>query len=93
MSGPSGLPVDNQSAIARTRVHTDLLIALVWADAGGAELQSRLRDLGYYNDIIDGCPRSETVVAIAKFQRDRGLPVTGYPDARTVQALRACYPF
>lgn len=70
---------------------TDHLIALVWSDASAEELQSRLVYLGYFDGRIDGEPCRQTFDALARFQRDRGLRVTGYPDPQTLRTLRASY--
>jgi peptidoglycan hydrolase-like protein with peptidoglycan-binding domain len=71
----------------------DDLQALVWADVSAAELQSRLIDLGYYDGRVDGTPGPLTLAALARFQHDHGLPVTGRPDPQTVQTLRESYCF
>ena len=42
-----------------------------------AELQSRLFDLGYYDGPVDGKASALTVVALARFQHDHGLPASG----------------
>jgi hypothetical protein len=56
------------------------------------ELQTLLRDLGYYDGQIDGKPWQKTYLALKRFQQDRDLKVTGHPDADTVLALRASRP-
>jgi peptidoglycan hydrolase-like protein with peptidoglycan-binding domain len=53
-----------------------------------AELQSRLRDLGYYDGPFEEQPSPKTIAALERFQRDRGLPVTRRPDPATADALR-----
>jgi N-acetylmuramoyl-L-alanine amidase len=58
-----------------------------------AELQSRLRDLGYYDGPAEAEPWRETLAALKKFQTDRGLAATGYPDADTMTQLRESYCF
>ncbi len=62
----------------------------VW-DVSAAELQSRLFDLGYYDGRVDGKSRPELFSALARFQRDHGLPVTGRTDSLTMQMLRESY--
>jgi len=52
------------------------------------ELQSRLRDLGYYDGPLEDPPWRATIMALNKFQRDRGLQVTSRPDIATARALR-----
>ncbi len=73
--------------------HADEVVAVVWTEVSAAELQSRLFDLGYYDGRVDGEPRPQTFAALAKFQRDHGLPATGHPDTQTVQTLRESYCF
>ena len=52
------------------------------------ELQARLRDLGYYDGPSEGRPWRATIMALEKFQSDRGLQVTRHPDPATTRALR-----
>ena len=52
------------------------------------ELQSRLRYLGYYDGPLEDRPWRATIMALNKFQRDRGLQVTSRPDTATAHALR-----
>lgn len=59
----------------------------------GEELQTRLHDLRYYDGPIDGKPWQKTYQALTRFQQDRGLKMTGHPDAETVRALRASRPW
>ena len=51
------------------------------------QAQIRLRQLGYYHGPIDGDIGPYTSRAISRFQYDRGLPVTGWLDVRTLRAL------
>jgi len=51
-------------------------------------LQGRLKNLGYSNDRINGVLTPETKRAIAAFQTDIGLTVTGEPDSATIEKLR-----
>ena len=51
------------------------------------DLQLRLRDAGYYPGPADGLSGAATHDALARFQAQRGLPVTGEPDRQTVLAL------
>ena len=72
--------------------HTGELVAMVvWDDVGVRELQSRLFDLGYYDGRVDGMPRPQTFAALARFQQDHGLPISGRPDAQTMQIMRESY--
>jgi hypothetical protein len=50
-------------------------------------VQSELAKLGYYNGIIDGTLGDQTQAALARYQEDRDLSVTGTVDAATAQSL------
>ena len=50
-------------------------------------LQERLAKMNLYNVDIDGIVGKNLMRAIIKFQVQAGLPVTGYPDAKTVFLL------
>ena len=50
-------------------------------------VQSRLKDLGYYDGPIDGYLGGNTVPAIKAFQRDYGLSVDGIVGKATLSAL------
>lgn len=41
------------------------------------KVQLALYGLGYYSDAIDGIPGPNTSAAIARYERSKGLPVTG----------------
>jgi len=43
-------------------------------------IQQRLRNLGYQAGAVDGSPRARTASAVAAFQADRGMEVTGRID-------------
>ncbi len=51
------------------------------------QLQTRLRDLGLYNGPIDGIIGAKTKAAIASFQGQNNLPVTGQADTKTLKSL------
>ncbi len=53
-----------------------------------AELQERLRDLGYKPGPVDGKMGKATIGALKKFQQDNNLAITGRPDSATVDRLR-----
>jgi hypothetical protein len=53
-----------------------------------SDVQSRLRELGYYEDLLGEGPRRATLAALERFQRERGLQVTRRADPRTANALR-----
>jgi peptidoglycan hydrolase-like protein with peptidoglycan-binding domain len=57
-------------------------------DMGLHELQSRLRDLGYYDGPFEEQPWRDTIGALQRFQRDHDLEITGYPDTATARTLR-----
>jgi hypothetical protein len=50
-------------------------------------VQSELAKLGYYNGAIDGTLGDQTEAALARYQQDRDLSVTGTVDAATLQSL------
>jgi Putative peptidoglycan binding domain len=52
-----------------------------------ANVQTALQDAGYYYGPISGSLSVDTRAAIANFQRDYGLPITGAIDEPTVEAL------
>lgn len=52
-----------------------------------ANVQTALQDAGYYYGEITGSLGVDTRAAIANFQRDYGLPITGAIDEATVEAL------
>ena len=52
-----------------------------------ANVQSALQGAGYYNGSITGSLNVETRAAIANFQRDQGLDITGAIDESTIDSL------
>jgi hypothetical protein len=52
-----------------------------------SSVQSQLAKLGYYRGAIDGVAGDETEAAIARYQEDRDLSVTGTVTAATLQSL------
>jgi len=52
-----------------------------------ANVQTALQDAGYYFGSITGSLSVDTRAAIANYQRDYGLPITGAIDEETVEAL------
>ena len=52
-----------------------------------ANVQAALQDAGYYFGEITGSLNAETRAALANFQRDYGLPITGAIDQPTVETL------
>lgn len=56
-------------------------------------VQQSLRDAGYYRDApVDGLWGRVSKNAIASFQSDKGLKVTGYPDRETRERLGVRFP-
>lgn len=51
------------------------------------EIQTRLKELGYYDGAINGSYDDATVVAIKRFQADRGIYVSGAVGGVTANAL------
>jgi localization factor PodJL len=54
-----------------------------------ATAQRALNQLGYYQGPTDGAASPALHLALAAYQRDQGLPVTGSPDATTIAKLSA----
>ena len=50
-------------------------------------VQSELAKLGYYNGAIDGTLGDQTEAALARYQQDQDLSVTGTVDTATLQSL------
>jgi peptidoglycan hydrolase-like protein with peptidoglycan-binding domain len=57
-----------------------------------SDVQCRLRELGYYEDLLGEGPRRATLAALERFQRERGLQVTRRADPLTANALRGSAP-
>lgn len=57
-----------------------------------ADVQQRLQELGYYQDIVDGIYGDNTRAAIARFQQASGLARTGILDPLTQARLDATIP-
>ena len=72
-------------------VETEAVLVLTNGIVNPNEVEGRLRDLGYYDGPRESSPWRETLAALTRFQRDRGLAVTGCPDAATMAALRESY--
>ncbi|RRD50429.1 peptidoglycan-binding protein [Arachnia propionica] len=51
------------------------------------DLQARLKQIGWYNKLIDGRYGEGTIAAVRGFQEKRQLPVTGEVDQRTLDRL------
>ena len=74
-----------------TPANIDAVILLATGVVTAAELQSRLRDLGYYDGPPEAEPWPKTIEALKQFQSDNQLPITGCVDARTIAALCEAY--
>ena len=57
------------------------------ANATVSAVQSELAKIGYYNGAIDGLLGDETEAALARYQQDQNLSVTGTVSAATLQSL------
>ena len=72
-----------------------LVVYMLFASRGGAyasfvdasEVQTRLKEYGYYDGEINGYFDDATVVAIKNFQGDNGISVTGAVNGATAEAL------
>ena len=51
------------------------------------QIQTKLKQWGYYNGAIDGIFGSQTLSAVKKFQEKNGLVVDGIVGSKTLQAL------
>jgi len=69
---------DNDSAYASGQYASNPTVSAV---------QSELAKLGYYNGAIDGTLGDQTEAALARYQEERDLSVTGTIDSATLQSL------
>ncbi|MGA4669631.1 L,D-transpeptidase family protein [Propionibacteriaceae bacterium Y1923] len=53
------------------------------------DLQARLKQVAWYEKLVDGSYGAATVAAVKGFQGKRGIPVTGEVDQRTLDRLNA----
>lgn len=92
----------NEATIATLSISPDQILAVTPTQPAGSEavipgtnlshasvaaVQSRLRDLNFYNGAIDGIWGGDTQQAIERFQQGRGLQVNGQLNPATVTAL------
>jgi hypothetical protein len=56
-------------------------------DGTVSAVQSELAKLGYYNGAIDGTVGDQTQAALARYQEDNNLSVTGTLDTPTLQSM------
>ena len=73
-------------------VTTSALQAAPLPSAAVRDTQQRLSALGLYNGPVDGVSGPDTKAAVERFQRSRGLAVTGDLNAVTASALRSAPP-
>lgn len=52
-------------------------------------LQTQLKQLGYYSGVVDGQYSASTEIAVAKFQKAKGLKVDGITGSETRRKLQA----
>ena len=64
-------------------------IGSIFADDNVREVQTKLRDGGFYSGEIDGAYSSALAAALTRYQVGNGLPVTGQLDTDTSKALGA----
>jgi Putative peptidoglycan-binding domain-containing protein len=57
------------------------------ASAGMRDVQSKLKELGFYTGQLDGVSGMQTKAALMSFQRERGLSQSGNADSATLKAL------
>ena len=50
-------------------------------------LQERLSACGFYKDLLDGIVGKNLMKAVIRFQEQAEIPVTGYPDEKTLFLL------
>jgi hypothetical protein len=62
-----------------------------YANAVVSAVQSKLANLGYYHGAIDGKLGDESEAALARYQQDQALSVTGTVTPATLQALGLPY--
>lgn len=84
-AGP-GIGVDPAGPVAGTDAVEERLLDLTYAER--REVQSRLTSLGYRTGGIDGVFGSNTRRALASWQRDEDVRVSGYLTADQLRALR-----
>lgn len=51
------------------------------------QIQTKLKNWGYYNDSVDGIYGSKTFEAVKRFQKNNGLSVDGIAGEKTLAAL------
>lgn len=61
----------------------------VWADDNVRDVQTKLREEGFYSGEIDGAYSRDFSAALSRYQIRKGLPISGQLDAETSEALGA----
>jgi hypothetical protein len=79
----------NQQPVPSSRTpHPDTLSA-GWAEDNVRDVQTKLREAGFYSGEIDGAYSSELAAALTRYQIRNGWPITGQLDVDTSKALDA----
>jgi peptidoglycan hydrolase-like protein with peptidoglycan-binding domain len=60
-----------------------------WAEENVRQVQTKLREGGFYSGEIDGAYSSDLAAALTRYQIRNGLPITGQLDGETSKALDA----
>ena len=63
------------------------VVGFVSADDNVRDVQTKLRDGGFYSGEIDGAYSSQLSAALTRYQIRNGLPITGQLDVDTSKAL------
>jgi peptidoglycan hydrolase-like protein with peptidoglycan-binding domain len=58
-----------------------------YSDSIAAQVQRKLKKLGYYTDAVDGEIGTNTRAAIRAYQEDNGLEITGRIDKALLGSL------
>jgi peptidoglycan hydrolase-like protein with peptidoglycan-binding domain len=66
-----------------------VVVGFVSADDNVRDVQTKLRDGGFYSGEIDGAYSSKLDAALTRYQIRNGLPITGQLDVETSKALGA----
>jgi peptidoglycan hydrolase-like protein with peptidoglycan-binding domain len=66
-----------------------VVVGFVSADDNVRDVQTKLRDGGFYSGEIDGAYSSQLDAALTRYQIRNGLPITGQLDVETSKALGA----
>lgn len=87
---PNLAPEILELAQARSRVSTSSAVLSLGSQGTDVQrLQTQLKQLGYYSGVIDGKYSPSTEIAVAKFQKVKGLKVDGITGLATRGRLQA----